>query len=69
MRYVYPLVGGYGLEVSDTDINGEIIRPTEIRPDKKIKHRARKIHVSKNDYAFFIWYGQRYYLMDFRRVE
>ena len=29
MRYVYPLVGGHSLEVSDTDINGEIIRPTE----------------------------------------
>ena len=69
MRYVYPLVGGYSLEVSDTDINGEIIRPTEVRPDKKIKLRARKIHFSKNDNAFFIWYGQRYYLIDFCRVE
>ena len=68
MRYVYHLGSGYGLEVSDTDINGEFIRPTEIRPDKKIKHRARKIHF-KNDKAFFIWYGQRYYFMNFRRVE
>ena len=68
MKYVYHLVGGYGLEVNDTDINDEIIRPVEIRPDKKIKHRARKIHF-KNDKAFFIWDGQRYYLMDFCRVE
>ena len=51
MKYIYHLVGGYGLEVSDTDINGEIIRPTEVRADKKIKHRARKIHF-KNDNAF-----------------
>ena len=68
MRYVYPLDGGNSLEVSDTDINGEIVRPTEVRSDKKIKHRARKIHF-KNDKAFFIWYGQRYYLMDFCKVE
>ena len=56
MRYVYPLVGDHGLEVSDTDINGEIIRPTEVRAGKKIKHRARKIHF-KNDNAFFymVW--------------
>ena len=68
MRCVYHLDGGNSLEVSDTDINGEIIRPTEVRSDKKIKHRARKIHF-KNDKAFFIWYGQRYYFMDFCRVE
>ena len=42
MRYVCPLVGGYYLEVSDTDINGEIIRPTEIRPDKKNKASSKK---------------------------
>ena len=68
MKYVYHLEGGNGLEVSDTDITGEIIRPTEIRPDKKIKLRARKIHF-KNDKAFFHMYGQRYYLIDFCRVE
>ena len=68
MKCVYHLTGGYSLEVSDTDIKGENIRPTEVRPDKKIKHRARKIHF-KNDKAFFIWYGQRYYLMDFCKVE
>ena len=68
MRCVYPLDCGNSLEVSDTDINGENIRPTEVRLDKKIKHRARKIHF-KNDKAFFIWYGQRYYFMNFRRVE
>ena len=61
MKYVYPLDGGNSLEVSDTDINGENIRVTEVRPDKKIKHRARKIYF-KNDNAFFIWYGQRYHL-------
>ena len=68
MRCVYPLDGGNSLEISDTDINGEYIRPTEVRTDKKIKHRARKVHF-KNDKAFFIWYGQRYYVMNFRRVE
>lgn len=68
MRYVLSFSRGYVLEVSDIDINGDFIRPTEVRQDKKIKHRARKIHF-KNDNAFFIWYGQRYYLMDFCRVE